>query len=205
MKISRRVGRLAKEIVLGTVLLMGGMTLGMGFAGSVQAAISDQSVTISCFPETAGEFASSPLMSARGTPENVCTLLLCGLDLFTRDREAGVEAINMLMGPRPMSPMDVQFVRDRLMDKAYLPRAFFNGATPQNNYTPSEPFTVRFYPDPRPQDAGGEGYMRLYLRTAGADSPRYIRLRRKGDQWCIWDYPGLLSGIRIPAAEDPWQ
>ena len=47
--------------------------------------------------------------------------------------------------------------------------------------------------------------MRLFLRTPGADSPRPIRLRRKGDQWFIWDYPGILSGIRIPAKEDPWQ
>lgn len=195
---------LGKGILLGIGLLVGGMTFGTGLMGSAQAASDSSSVTIEAFPATLAEFSAMPQATNLSKPENTCTLLLCALDLFTKDRASGVEALNKLRGPRPMSPMDVQFVRDRLMDKAYLPKAYFDGATPQNNYTPSLPYTVHFYPDPRPQDMG-EGYMRLFLRTPGADSPRPIRLRRKGDQWFIWDYPGILSGIRITAKEDPWQ
>jgi len=89
------------------------------------------------------------------------------------------------------------------MDKAYLPMAYFEGATPQNSYTPNAPYTLEVYPDPRPQDVEA-GYTRRYLRTAGADSPRSITLRRKGDEWFLWEYAGILLGIRIPANEDPW-
>ena len=67
--------------------------------------------------------------------------------------------------PRPLSNYEIQFIRDRLMDKQYLPLAYFDGATPENNYTPSEPYTLRLYADPRPQDCEA-GYLRLYLKTA---------------------------------------
>jgi len=36
--------------------------------------------------------------------------------------------------------------------------------------------------------------------------PRPIKLRQKPStgEWFLWEYSSPLSGIRIPAAEDPW-
>ena len=48
-----------------------------------------------------------------------------------------------------------------------------------------------------------EGYATLYLRSGGADSPRQVKLRRKGEQWFLWEQ-FLLSDIRTPAKDDPW-
>ena len=48
-----------------------------------------------------------------------------------------------------------------------------------------------------------EGYATLWIRSGGADSPRQVRLRRKGEQWFLWEQ-FLLPDIRKPAAEDPW-
>ena len=33
-----------------------------------------------------------------------------------------------------------------------------------------------------------------------------MKLRQKGStgEWFLWEYSSVLSGIRIPAAEDPW-
>ena len=62
---------------------------------------------------------------------------------------------------------------------------------------------LNFYPDQRPQDCE-EGYMRLFLKTAGADAARPIKLRQKGDNWYLWEYSSILTGIRVPAEEDPW-
>lgn len=159
-------------------------------------------VIFSKLPETPEEFKALPQFDLT-KPENTCALFLAALDLYVKDKDAGIAAINSLRGPRPMSPMEVQFIRDRLMDKAYLPLAYFNGAAPQNNYTPDTPYTLEVYDDPRPQDVE-EGYTRRYLRTAGADSPRSITLRRKGAEWFLWEYAGILLSIRIPAKEDPW-
>ena len=159
-------------------------------------------VTIQKLPTTAAEFASMPQMDLT-KPENTCAMLLVALQLYTKDKNAGVEAVNLLRGPRPLSPYDVQFLRDRLRDKLYLPLAYFDGATPENNYTPSQPLTLQILSDPRPQDVE-DGYLRVFLKTAGADSPRPIKLRRKGENWYLWEYSSILSGIRIPVKDDPW-
>ena len=159
-------------------------------------------ITFDKLPSSAAEF-SALTGGALNDPHNTCALFLLALHMFTKDKNAGVDAINVLRGPRPLSNYDIQFIRDRLMSKQYLPLDYFEGATPQNNYTPATPYTVRFYSDSRPQDCEA-GYMRLYLKTAGADSPRGIKLRQKGNEWFLWEYSSILSGIRLPAAEDPW-
>ena len=138
-----------------------------------------------------------------GRPEDTCAMLLCALNLFCSDPRAGIIAIDRLRGPRPMLPCDCQFLRDRLRGKSYLPRAYLRGAVPENNYEPAVPCVLEVLPDPRPQDLE-PGCCRVFLKTAGADAPRPVRLREKGDIWCLWEYSGILSGIRIPKAEDPW-
>jgi hypothetical protein len=159
-------------------------------------------VPISSFPASLAEFCAMPRMDLT-RPENTAAMLICALDLYCRDREAGIAAVNALRGPRPMSPFEVQFLRDRLSDKPYLPRAYCLGAAPANNYAPAAPLTVAVQEDPAPQYAP-EGYKRVFLKTAGADSPRPVTLRPKDGKWYLWEYAGVLAGIRVPVEEDPW-
>lgn len=87
-------------------------------------------VVIQKIPENLQEFE---ILAAKGRqPEHICELFLCALALFDRDKDAGVAAMNLLRGPKPMTPYDCQFLRDRLRGKAYLPLAYFEGATPGN-------------------------------------------------------------------------
>lgn len=158
-------------------------------------------VTLTSLPATLAEFQTLPL----NTPEEVVAGFLCALHLYVKNPNEGVEAMNILRGPRPMTPDDSQFLRDRLRGKEYLATAYFNGATPQNSYTPAAPYVLNVQADPRPQDIE-PGYLRVFIATAGADSPRPIKLRQKPStgQWFLWEYSSPLSGIRIPAAQDPW-
>ena len=123
-------------------------------------------VTLTHLPDTAAEFEAL----SRRTPEEVCACFLCALNLYIKDKDAGVAAMDLLRGPRPMTPYDAQFLRDRLRGKEYLPLAYFEGAAPENSYTPAQPYVLNVLPDPRPQDME-PGYLRLFLQTAGADSP----------------------------------
>ena len=87
-------------------------------------------------------------------------------------------------------------------NRTYLPFSYFKGATPDNNYTPTEPFSVTVTSDAHSYDE--QGYARLYIGSGGADSPSPIKLRRKGNgQWCLWEQY-LLTDIRQPKANDPW-
>ena len=131
-------------------------------------------VLIQKMPENLPEFE---LLAAKGRqPERICALFLCALALFDRDKDAGTAAMNLLRGPKPMTP-----------------------------YQPRVPFTLNVTADPRAQDME-PGYLRVFLKTAGADSPRPMKLRQKAStgEWFLWEYSSILSGIRIPAAEDPW-
>ncbi len=160
-------------------------------------------IIIQKIPESLPEFEA--LAAGQRTPERISALFLCALSLFDRNMADGVSAMNLLRGPKPMTPYDAQFLRDRLRGKAYLPLAYFEGATPQNGYKPNAPYVLNVLSDPRPQDIE-PGYLRVFLKTAGADSPRPMKLRQKAStgEWFLWEYSSILSGIRIPAAEDPW-
>lgn len=49
-----------------------------------------------------------------------------------------------------------------------------------------------------------EGYCKLFIPCGGADDPRPIKLRRKGNgQWFLWEQY-LMTGIRVPTSADPW-
>ena len=159
-------------------------------------------MTVSSVPTTSELFSALP-QNDLSKPENTCVMFLLALALYLKDSDAGVAALNTLRGPRPLSNYDIQFLRDRLCGKSYLPLAYFGGATPANNYVPSTPLTLEVIADSRPQDIE-EGYLRLFLKTAGADSPRPIKLRQKGDFWYLWEYSSILSGIRIPSEADAW-
>ena len=128
-------------------------------------------VKLNTLPATLAEFQALP----RSTPEEVCAGFLCALNLYTKSPNDGVAAMDLLRGPRPMTPYDSQFLRDRLRGKEYLPLAYFDGATPQNGYRPTAPYTLTVLPDQRPQDVE-EGYLRVFLQTAGADAPRPVKL-----------------------------
>ena len=161
-------------------------------------------VTIQSMPADLQEFESLAAMGNK-QPENVCALFLCALALFDRNKDEGVAAMNIIRGPRPMTPYDSQFLRDRLCGKPYLPLAYFEGATPQNGYQPTKPYRLNVLPDTRAQDIG-PGYIRFFLKTPGADSPRPMKLRQKGStgEWFLWEYSSILVGIRTPVSEDPW-
>ena len=101
--------------------------------------------------------------------------------------------------------MDKQFIADRFRDKDYVPRSYFEGATPENNYEPAQPYTLKFFENPYSRDNFNEGYLTLHIKSGGADSARQVKLRTKPStgQWFLWEQ-FLLADIRTPAAADPW-
>lgn len=164
--------------------------------------VSIMKLTVGSVPQSLEELTALS-QSDLSKPENTCAMFLLALNLYVKDKNAGIEAINILRGPRPLGNYDIQFLRDRLRGKEYLPLAYFDGATAENNYTPNVPLGLEVLPDSRPQDIE-EGYIRLFLKTAGADSPRPIKLRTKDGKWYLWEYSSILTGIRTPSAKAQW-
>ena len=142
--------------------------------------------------------------AALKTPFQTAALTVVALCRYGEDPEQACEMLNFLRGPQPLSRHEIQFLRDRLAGKAYKPFSFFEGATPENNYTPSQPYTIIV--SSGPYSFQEEGYARLMLSSSGADSPRQIKLREKpsSGQWFLCEQY-LLPDIREPKAADPWQ
>ena len=159
--------------------------------------------TFAALPKTLDELKALPEASM-DDPFKTAALSLCALCAYSEDREAGTEMLNFLRGPRPMSPADIAFLNDRLMDgKNYVARSYFTGATPENEYTPTVPYTVKVISNQYSSLENGN-YMKLLINSGGADSPRSVTLRKTGGgTWYLWEQ-NLLSDIRIPKSQDAW-
>ena len=165
-----------------------------------QPAMGEQTFTFDALPESLAEMKALPEASLK-TPFQAAALTVCALCAYAAVPQIGLEMLNFLKGPQPLSTMQTQFLRDRFMDGKHIPFSYFKGAVPSNNYTPNKPFTVTVKTNPYSYNT--EGYAMLYIHSGGADSDRSVQLRRKGDQWFLWEQH-LMVGIRTPAALDPW-
>ena len=161
-------------------------------------------VTLSSIPANLAELRALP-EGALKEPQHTAALTVAALCMYPVDKEASFEMLNYLHGPRGLTPSDRQFIADRFRDKDYVPRSYFVGATPDNNYEPSEPLTIKFFENPYARQNIDEGYLTLQVESGGADSPRQIRLRTKPStgEWFLWEQ-FILSDIRPPKAADPW-
>lgn len=163
----------------------------------------EYTVTISRLPETLTELQQMA-EGKRDQVQQVAALTIAALCLYPRDKETSCSMLDWLRGPRPMSPMEKQFLRDRFMDgRDYIPRSYFTGAAPENDYCPDEPLTLEFRD--RVNQPVEKEYRILEIRSGGADSPRTITLRQKPStgEWFLWEQ-ALLAGIRVPVSRDEW-
>lgn len=140
-------------------------------------------------------------------PFGVLALFVATLCIYPKDRDAALEMIDYLKGPKPLSNLDKQFLKDRFMDgKDYLGPSYFAGAIPANDYTPAQPWTITVEAQAHSRDQLEEGYLKLFVTSGGADSPRAVTLRTKPStgEWFIWEFSSVVSGIRTPLAKDDW-
>ncbi|MCI5656067.1 MAG: hypothetical protein SOT80_06695 [Candidatus Pseudoruminococcus sp.] len=175
--------------------------------GAVNSAVSSignkhEKFTFSALPESLEQMQALPEASL-DSPYKTAALTVCALCAYAADKQVGTEMLNWLRGPRPLNGADISFLNDRFRDgKTYIPFSYFAGAIPDNDYTPTQPFTITI--ESNQYSNAEQGYMKLFIPCGGADSPRPIKLRMKGDgRWFLWEQY-LLTGIREPKSADPW-
>ena len=169
--------------------------------GVKNAANKIVSVPIASIPANLAEFTALP-QAALTTPFDTAALTVVALCVYPYNKEASIQMLNHLRGPRPLSNQELSFIADRFRDSDYVPRSYFNGATPDNDYEPQAPYTIVV--SDGPYSYQNEGYAKLYIRSGGADNPREVLLRQAKDgKWYLWDQM-LLVGIRQPESSNPW-
>ena len=175
-----------------------------GAASAAPSSAKVKTATVSLLPQTAAQMREMPEFS-QTDPLSVAAFTVAAFNRYAASREDGKDMVNLLKGPEPLTPREIQFINDRFMDgKDYVARSYFGGTSPDNNYTPDVPYTVEI--TEYANSSENAGYVRLYLKSSGADSLRPVTLRQKPStgEWFLWEFEGILAGIRMPKSEDKW-
>ena len=159
-------------------------------------------IVFSSLPETYEQFIGLPQASL-STPFETAAMAVLAFCYYPKDRELCYKMIDFLRGPRPMNSSDKSFIADRFREKDYVPRSYFAGATPANDYQPQSPYTVEVRENQYTYSV--DGIAKLFIPSGGADDPRPIQLRKAKDgKWYLWEYSSILLGIRQPESSNPW-
>lgn len=152
---------------------------------------------------------TSPHMAAA-----LCYAVLCS---YRNNPSATREMYRWLKGPEGITTVEWQNISRRLKEKPYITFAFFEGATPLNNYTPTTPFVTKPYTQAQGSTSGGvytdrgtytevDGvvYCKVFVRSGGADRavPIMTKFHRASGNWFINGSAMVaLTDIRTPSSQ----
>lgn len=160
-----------------------------------------EAIVFPTVPDTFEGFTALP-QASMSTPFETAAMAVVALCVYPHSPETSIRMLNFLRGPRPLNGQEISFIKDRFRAKDYVPRSYFMGATPQNDYTPQQPYTIQVKSDHN--SFLNQGFAKLFIPSGGADSPRPIQLREAKDgKWYLWEQY-LLTDIRQPESANPW-
>ena len=140
-------------------------------------------------------------------PQNTAAMVLLALCVYPKDKEECFRMLEYLSGPKGLSEFEKQFLADRFADgQDYIPFSYFEGATPDNDYTPhKDPYKLVINELPQSKQNLSVGYYSLYFTSSGADSLRYVTLKKKAStgEWFL-NEQFLMVQIKDPRSKDPW-
>ena len=196
-------------IILSAALLVAGCGLLSNLSGGGSSASKalqnlggSKTFTFNSLPKNVDELKRLPEAKC-STPDETAALTVLALTRYEESPEDCIEMLNFLKGPEEVTTYEKQFIRERIKDKGYKVMSFFKGTRPDNNYTPSKPYTVTVSSNPYSFD--NANWATLYLTSSGADNPRPVKLREKPStgEWFLNEIQ-FLSDIRLPANQDKW-
>ena len=157
--------------------------------------------TFHTMPQTAADIQALVDEFGLSDRHNTTAFFMASYVRYAENADDGLAMVDVLKGPQPLSDSEKAFFKERLSDKKYLPKSYFEGAKPENNYEPDSPWTIVISDE---TVSAPEGYSYTTVSSGGADNPRRVCLRIKGDNHYLWEFNGVFLSIRLPAEEDPW-
>jgi len=129
---------------------------------------------------------------------SACAIMFA-LKMYETDPETSIEMLDYMMDlDREPSNYDKDFLKNQFSQYPYVIRSYFKDSTPDNSYTVDE-LTLTLSENIYSRQE--EGYVKIYLKSNGADSERGITLRLGdfGKYYLFSDsYMGICSGVVSP-------
>lgn len=146
----------------------------------------------------------------RTNPYNVAALTIHTICNYNKESEnTFYNMLQYLMGDnQEITPMMKQNIKDRMLQNnkyEFIGKSYFIGANNNNDYTPNIPYEIDI--NENDYSNQNEGYIRLLLKSGGADNPRFITLRlAKDGNYYLWSDSiiGLLTDIKPKESTNPW-
>lgn len=130
------------------------------------------------FPANIDEFRQVQQLLGK-EPQGVVALQVMAFELYRRDAEMGKAALELVNTPTNYTSTVRQLAeimgKDKYYARPYIATALLQGATPENAYTPTEPYTVkvRVNPNTKYQESQmlGGTVISLQIDSQGWDTP----------------------------------
>lgn len=169
-----------------------------------------KSIELGSIPVTLEEF-DAKYNAIATTPEGAIAMFLAAMDIYARNEELGKHCFGLCLHPENRNgdlPNNhfLSFMRSRFHEgdgQPWIARSYFEGAKPENGYTPKEPLTLKMK-----SRANDDDYLtsmdadveKRWLQSSGADSERAVQvLRVRGEElYYMFEYGGLPSQVRKP-------
>ena len=142
------------------------------------------------------------------TPEGAAALFILALHVYREYESEGekclADACHMSLKAWDVTnnrPVLLKYHMDGVISAvakySRLEYAYMNGATPENNYTPDEPYGITVNYDANNSNLES-GTVRLYVHTKGADSNRPMTIKREEADgfWRITEFSSLFTGLK---------
>ncbi len=184
--------------------------VGQGLQNEIRNSVGNFRVTTREFTYESLPLSLEALKAMQKNPQDffeTAALAVLALNVYADFPEESKAMLDYLNGPDAVANRDLQLIQTQFMESArYTVKSYFKGATPQNNYTPSMPYTITVHDNPYSYDTMKDGYVSLYIPSGGSDNDRKVTLRTKPStgEWFIYSWQGLLMGIRPAQETDPW-
>ncbi len=150
--------------------------------------------------------------STLNLPERAAALFILALRIYAVDNELGIQMLSYLRHLDSLEEQEIKkLLEEPLRKSRYIPLAYFKGASPQNCYTPDEPYVITIKEDSK--KSLKRKYKTLYIGCPGAGIYRPITLvkikKRKvknkrflGNPWFVEEYASLTLPVPEPVQKE---
>jgi uncharacterized repeat protein (TIGR01451 family) len=172
---------------------------------------SNGSVFFNRIPHTLDKFIELQNQIAH-TPQGAVAMMLIAMRIYQQYPIEGMKCMTAACTGSLIVPSsaagsyggyimsNVSTLKERLKIYPYLPFIYYQGAEPENGYTPdAPPYKANMYTNlySYSQSSGGM-WIKLFVETKGADSNRPVSVRKAGNIYKVVEYSSLYLGPKPP-------